>query len=326
MRAAALDAFGGPERLRLQSVPVPEAGAGEVLIRLHTAGVAVWDVAEREGAFVGMMDHAPAFPYVPGSDGSGTVVALGAGVDHVAVGDEVVALTWLGAKGGFYAEFGVAKATHTVRLPRGLSLEEGGAFGVSAVTALIGLRDVLALKAGDALLVLGASGGVGHVALQFATRIGARVLAVASGADGVALAESLGADAVVDGHDGDLAAAIRAFAPDGLDAALLFAHPAGLEVVLGAVRSGGRVAWPTGVAPVTETPEGVEGTSFTYSPGVTERLLADATRLVEAEARVPFRVHVAQTFGLADAAAAQQALGGHVLGKVVLSVSDAVGH
>ena len=321
MTAAALDAFGGPDQLRTQSVPVPEVGEGEVLLRVHTAGIGVWDDAEREGHLVGMMDHEPSFPYVPGSDASGTVAAVGPGVDHVAEGDEVYALTWLNPKGGFYAEYGVTEASHVAPVPDGLSLEEAGALGVSAVTALLGLRDALELAEGDALLIVGAGGGVGHVALQFAKRIGARVLAVASGDDGVALARELGADAVVEGHAGDVAGAVRQFAPDGLDGALLFAHPDGLDPVLGAVREGGRVAWPQGVDPVESLPDGVEGRPFTYDPDETARTLADAGRLIEGEGPVPFRVHVARAFPLAEAAAAHRELGGHFAGKLVLSVS-----
>ena len=94
-------------------------------------------------------------------------------------------------------------------------------------------------------MVFGASGGVGHVAVQIAKRMGARVLAVASGADGLALVRRLGADAVVNGREDDVRAAAHAFAPDGLDAALITAGGAAADQALAAMRDGGRVAYPT---------------------------------------------------------------------------------
>ena len=108
------------------------------------------------------------------------------------------------------------KAAHTALLPGGLSLEQAGALGVDAMTALRGLRDTLNLQAGEALLVFGASGGVGHLAVQLAKRVGARVFAVASGEDGVALAGDLGADGAVDGKSGSVGDAARRFAPGRL--------------------------------------------------------------------------------------------------------------
>ena len=127
---------------------------------------------------------------------------------------------------------------------------------VDAITALRGLDDTLGLKPGESLMIFGASGGIGHLAVQLAKRMGARVLAVASGDDGVALARRLGADAVVDGHKDDVAAAAREFAPDGLDAALLTAGGEAAEKALTALREGGRVAYPNGVEPEPQARSG----------------------------------------------------------------------
>jgi len=93
------------------------------------------------------------------------------------------------------------------------------------MTALRGLDDTLALKPGESVMIFGASGGIGHLAVQLARRMGARVFAVASGSDGVALVKRLDADAVVDGYKDDIAAAARQFAPKGLDAALITFGP-----------------------------------------------------------------------------------------------------
>ena len=101
-------------------------------------------------------------------------------------------------------------------------------------------------------MIFGASGGIGHLAVQLAKRMGARVFAVASGSDGVALVKRLSADAVVDGHKDDIAAAARQFAPDGLDAALITAGGPAADNALTAMRAGGRVAYPNGVEPEPE--------------------------------------------------------------------------
>src|SRR5688572_10528918 len=134
------------------------------------------------------------------------------------------------------------------------------------MTALRGLDDTLKLKSGESVMIFGASGGIGHLAVQLAKRMGARVFAVASGDDGVALCKKLGADAVVDGHKDGVAAAARRFAPDGLDAALLTASGPAADKALTAMRSGGRVAYPNGVEPTPTPPSGVQAKSYDGTP------------------------------------------------------------
>ena len=316
MRAVVLHEFGGPETLEPATVDVPSVDAGEVLIAVDTAGVGVWDPYEREGAMTGYTDREPEFPYILGSDGAGTVVAVGDGVERFETGDRVFAFGFLNPKGGFYAEFAALPADYVVPLPDGLTLRDVGVLAVDGVTALAGLEGVLELGDGDDLAVFGASGGVGHFAVQLAGRLGARVLAIASGDDGVELVRDLGADAAVDGKSGDVAGAVQAFAPEGLDAALVLANGTGLDAVLSAVRDGGSVAWPNGVdAP--ELPAGVTGESYDGRPG--REALARLVELVEAG---PFRVHVARTFPLEEAEAAHRALDEHYLGKLALRVRE----
>jgi NADPH:quinone reductase-like Zn-dependent oxidoreductase len=146
--------------------------------------------------------------------------------------------------------------------------------------------------------------------------MGARVLAVASGDDGVDLVRRLGADAVADGHREDVAAAAREFAPDGLDAALLTAGGAAADDALTALHRGGRVAYPNGVEPEPQAPVGVTVRSYdgTPDPQVIEKL----NRLIESG---PFTVHVARTFPLDQAADAHRALDTHYLGKLCLRPS-----
>ena len=123
---------------------------------------------------------------------------------------------------------------------------------MDAMTALRGLDDTLGLKPDESVMIFGASGGIGHLAVQLAKRMGAQVFAVASGSDGVALVKRLGADAVVDGRKDDIAAAARQFAPNGFDAALITAGGPAADKALSAMRAGGRVAYPNGVEPTPE--------------------------------------------------------------------------
>jgi NADPH:quinone reductase-like Zn-dependent oxidoreductase len=313
MRAIALEQFGGIEQLKLQRLPVPEVSAGEVLIRMEAAGVGAWDAFEREGGFARKYGIKPRFPYVLGSDGAGTVEAVGRGVTKFKVNDRVYAFTAMSPKGGFYAEYAVAKAEETSLIPAKLSTMQAGAMPVDAMTALKGLEDTLQLKDGETLMIFGAAGGVGHLALQFAKRMGARVLAVASGSDGVELAERLGADAVVDGRKDDVASSARAFAPGGLDAALFTAGGDIADKALISIRSGGRMAYPSGVKPVPHSPATI--TAQIYSGLPDPEAIDRLNRLIAAG---PFDVHVAETFPLERVADAHRKLGTHFLGKLAL--------
>ena len=221
MKAVAIDRFGGIETLKTRELPIPAVGADEVRVRVEAAGVGVWDPFEREGGFAKEFNIKPVFPLVLGSDGAGTVEAVGDKVRHFKKGDRVYGISFLNPKGGFYAQYAVVKENSLSLIPGKLTMPQAAAMAVDAVTALAGLDTTLGLKNGESVLIFGASGGIGHLAVQFAKRMGARVLAVASGDDGVAFVRGLGADKVVDGNKEDVAAAARQFAPQGLDAVLL---------------------------------------------------------------------------------------------------------
>jgi len=312
MKAAAIDRFGGPEVIHTRSLPVPKPGPQEVLLRLDTAGIGVWDPFAREGE---MSLGASQFPRVIGNDGAGTVVATGERVTRFRVGERVYAYSM---EGGFYAEYVAVNEDNVAPIPPGLDPEEAGALGADGVTALRGLDDELALRAGETLMIFGASGGIGHIAVQLAKRMGAQVLAIASGADGVELVLRLGADAAVDGRRDDAAAAARAFAPDGLDAALVLVSGAGLPAALHAVRPGGRVAYPNGVEPEPRVPDGIESHAYDGTPGpeVFDRL----NRLIGADR---FHVELGRVYRLEEAAAAHREIDKHHLGKLALRVHAA---
>ncbi len=317
MKAAAIDRFGGPEALGVKTVPVPRLGPGEVLIRVEAAGIGSWDPAECEGEMQELKPGGVTFPYVPGTDGAGTVVAVGEGVSSHKAGDKVYAFGFLNDKGGFYAEYAVVKAEDVAPVPKGLSAEQAGALAADGITALQGVQDALGVRQGTTLLVYGASGGVGHLAVQLARRLGARVVAVASGQDGVDLVKRLGAEKVVDGR-GDAQAvvgAIRDFAPEGLDAALVLAGGDTTNKALEAVKQGGHIAFPNGVEPEPARRDGVKMTS--YNGESNAEVLARLNKLIEAG---PFHVEVSQVYRLDEARRALEAVGRHHLGKLALRI------
>ena len=118
MKAIALDRFGGLETMKLQTLPVPEVGPDEVLIQVEWAGVGQWDPFEREGGFAKIFGIEPKFPYVLGSDGAGTIAAVGDGVKGLKPGDRVYAFSLVNPKGGFYAEYVAVKVGRCFAHPR----------------------------------------------------------------------------------------------------------------------------------------------------------------------------------------------------------------
>jgi NADPH:quinone reductase-like Zn-dependent oxidoreductase len=312
MRAAALDRFGGPEVLTIHELPVPTLDANEILIAVHTAGVGSWDADMRDGWWP---EGEPSFPLVLGSDGSGTVVDAGPSVRHLAIGDRVYSYSFANPKGGFYAEYVAVAAENAAHIPSTLSMKEAGSAATVGLTALQGIDDALRVKRDEIVIIHGATGGVGSLAIQFAKMRGARVIATARGEDGLQFARRLGADDAVDGHDGDIAAAARRFSSKGVDAVLATVG-SGLDRVIDAVRKGGRVAYPNGVEPVPEERPGIEIISYDGRSGVRE-----FEALNEAIDQRIVVVPIAVEFPLDQAARAHQRLAaGHVLGKIVLRV------
>jgi NADPH2:quinone reductase len=313
MRAAALDRFGGPGVLKLHVLPVPSLDPSDVLIAIHTAGVGGWDADMREGWWP---EGKPPLPLVPGTDGSGTIAAVGARVRRFAPGDTVYSYSFANPKGGFYAEYVAVDAEKVGRPPDILSLKEAGAIPTTGLTALQGIDDVLHVKRDEAVVIHGASGGVGSLALQFAKMRGARVLATASGRDGLAFVRRLGADRAADARRDDLRAAAIEFAPEGIDAVLAFAGGKPLTRLLDAVRRGGRIAFPNGVEPAPRKRRGLSVKSYDATPGVRE-----FERLGRAIEAARLRVPIAASYPLHQAARAHQRLAkGHVLGKIVLRI------
>ena len=207
------------------------------------------------------------------------------------------------------------KANNAALIPGHLSIEQAAVLPTDALTALTGLEKVLGLKSGESLMVYGASGGIGHLALQLAKRLGANVFAITSGDDGLQLAKKLGADMAVDGRGDNVLKAAMEFAPNGIDSALVTAGGERTDEALSAIRNGGRIAYPHGVMPEPTARDGVaiEAYDGETSPALIKRLNA----LIDS---APFEVHVDKTFRLEEASEAHKALTEHHLGKIALLI------
>jgi NADPH2:quinone reductase len=314
MQAAAIDRFGLPSVLKTHELPIPGVGARDVLIAVHTAGVGTWDPDVRSGAWGA---EGARFPRVLGMDGSGTVVARGARVRRLRVGDKVYGVSFDTAKDGFYAEYVVVPEQNVARIPRRLDLLRAGALPALALTALQGIDDVLKVKRDESVVVVGASGNVGVFAVQFAKQRGAAVLAIASGRDGCAFAQRLGADVAIDGKRADVGDELFDFAPDGVDAVLGLIGGNVLTKCIAALRRGGRVAYPNGIEPAPRKHRGVKLVSYDAKPGVKE-----FARLNRALGTASLIVPIAKQFPLGEAGQAHRLVEkGHLLGRVVLRVA-----
>ena len=303
MRAIRQTELGGPEVLELIDVPRPEPGPTEVLVRVTAAGVNPLDwKTRRRGVFLGSP------PFTVGADVAGLVAALGSGVTRFAVGDRVFGLPRFPAAAAAYAEYLTSPSRHLARTPASLSDVEAAALPMAALTAWQALVDTAGVTAGSRVLVHGAGGGIGHLAVQIARARGAYVIAAARPARHAFLAE-LGADETVEPHDarvGDLDVvldlvggdtAVRSL-PSIRDGGLLVGVSSGTdaaaEVAAGRVRVVYMLVEPDGAA------------------------LDAIASLVDAG---ELRVRVSRTFPLAAAARAHElgeAGGAH--GKLVLTV------
>jgi NADPH:quinone reductase len=191
MKAVQVQQFGGPEVLVLEEVPAPKPGSGEVLVHVRAAGVNPYDTYMRAGTYA----VKPSLPYTPGSDAAGTVEAVGSGVTKVKPGDRVyTAKTITGA----YAEYALALESQVYLLPEKISFVQGAGLWVPYGTAYTALHHHAHARAGETLLIHGASGGVGTAAVQFARAQGLTVIGTAGTQRGLELVKKEGAHHVFD--------------------------------------------------------------------------------------------------------------------------------
>jgi NADPH:quinone reductase len=312
MMAAAIDRFGPPSALKLRQLPVPRPGPREVLIAIDTAGVGSWDASIRDGSW--RKPGRPRFPLVPGVDGAGIVVATGSRVRRLRVGDHVYAYEFGNRQGGFYAEFAVVDATCVSRVPKGLGLRSAGAAATTALTAVQGI-DLLRLRPRQTVLIFGASGAVGTMAVQFAAQRGAHVIATASGAAATRLVRRLGADRVIDARRRKSAEQLRKVAPDGLDSVLALAGGDELERCLDFVRPKGSVVHPNGIEPAPAARPTFRVRS--YDAVANPREFTKLNRHIRTHR---LRVPIAASYPLRRAADAHRRLQQHVVGRMILQV------
>ena len=186
MKAIRIQSTGGPEVLRLEEVPAPVAGAGQVVVKIAAAGVNFIDVYQRTGQY-----RVP-LPFTPGQEAAGVVTAVGPGVTEMSVGEPVAYAQVLGA----YAEYAVVPADRLVPLPDGVDAKLGAAAMLQGITAHYLATTVYPLRSGDTCLVHAAAGGAGLLLCQIAHLRGARVLGTVSTQEKAALARTAGAEAL----------------------------------------------------------------------------------------------------------------------------------
>ena len=310
MRAFAIDRFGEPGTLR--TLPTPEIGADEILVRVHAAGVNPIDEKIRDG-FKAIGDMR--FPFILGQDAAGVVVRVGPQVTQFAVGDAVYGAFWLV---GSFAEY-VRVPTMRVAVaqkPATLDFPQAAALPTPALAALMALQAVT-VQHGDTLLIVGATGGVGSYAVQMAVRGGVRVIATAR-PDAEAYVRQLGAADVIDYTQRDLVAAVQAAHPQGIDAVIdVISDRTTLPHIAETLHAGGQLA--TTIHSADEAALAARGIRATNVDvfGTTGGL-DEVTRFIDAGG---VTVPLARTFPLdaaADALAAMRA--GHRRGKLVLTV------
>ena len=308
-KAIRVHAPGGPEAMLWEDVPTPEPGPGEALVRHAAVGLNYIDVYFRTGLY-----KAPSLPMTIGMEGAGTVLAVGSGVADVAVGDRVAYAGALGA----YATERVLGADKLVKIPDGIDFNTASAMMLQGMTAQYLLRRTYKVKAGDAIVVHAAAGGVGLILCQWAKHLGATVIAVVSTAEKAELAKAHGAAHAVVGY-GDLVAEVKritggAMVPvvydsvgkDTFNTSLDCLAPRGLMCCYGAA-SGPVPPFDLGVL-------GAKGSLFLTRPSLAtytakrSDLVATADELFAVVKSGAVKINVNQTFALKDAAQAHIAL------------------
>ena len=240
MRAIIVREFGGPEKLKLEEVPDPTPGPGEVLVRIRAAGVNPVDAYIHTGTYA----RKPPLPYTPGFDGAGEVVAPGADVTAVRPGDRV----WVAGPGkttvgaGTYAELAVCQASQLHPLPARASFGQGAALAVPYCTAYRALFQRAQAKAGETVLVHGATGGVGIAAVELAHARGMHVIGTGGTDDGLATVREHGADATVNHRGANYTDDIRkANGGRGVDVIIEMAAHINLDRDLNLLAKNGRI-------------------------------------------------------------------------------------
>ena len=327
MQAIIQDGYGAPERvLRLDQTARPSAGADDVLLRVRATSVNTPDWATVAGApYVFRLQAGLRRPKHPirGSDVAGTVAAVGSRVTGLAPGDEVLGSLWGSSQAGTFAQYTVAPASQLVKKPAGLSFEEAAASVMTGLTAMIAMQDAGQVRPGTQVLINGASGGVGTMAVQIARSLGAEVTGVCSTRN-IELVRSLGADHVIDYTKQDFTQSQQRYdvildnvLNHSPKATARLLAPKGVLIPNSIGNTGGLLAGLPRIARATLMGKGATTVKF-VTLGVNHENLNALVRLLESD---KVRVVIEQTYPFGKTASAvAHVLAHHASGKVAISV------
>lgn len=310
MHAIAIPAFGGPEQLTLMHLPVPTLGPDEVLIHIQAAGVGLWDAKVCRGT---VTLEGQRFPLILGWESAGTIERVGTAITGLEVGTPVICSTYqVGI--GHYAEYVAVPADVLARAPSSLDMLHAASLPVNGLTAYQAIYEVLEVRKGETLLITGAAGGTGTLAVQLAAHLGAHVIATASASHHRSLQE-LGASELIDYTQTDFAATVRAAHPEGIDAVLDCVGGETAARSVETVRDGGRLVSIVDLEQVHPTC-GIAPRLLYFRPD--GKQLAELAKLVDTG---QLEVRLDQVFALEEARLALERIEErHHHGKIVLSL------
>ncbi|MHA1543581.1 MAG: NADP-dependent oxidoreductase [Alphaproteobacteria bacterium] len=316
MKAVVYEAFGGAEVLKLTELPTPSPGPGEVLVKIHAAGVNPIDWKIRNGQFECVFEHA--FPITPGWDMAGVVEALGEGVSDRKAGDKVYAYTrFAKAEVGTYAEYIVVPESYLGPMPKGLSFIEAAGIPLAALTAWQTFTDFANLAQGQVALIHAGAGGVGSLAIPLAKHLGATVITTAQ-AGNHDYCRARGADHCIDYKKADYRESLKELCPEGVDAIL---DSVGYEIPqesLDILKPGGALVCLND-PPDEDRAKALGLRTLRLYSEPCGKTLGEITKLVE-KGILP--LPEIQAFPLSDAQKAQRlSEAGHVRGKLILKVA-----
>jgi NADPH2:quinone reductase len=321
MKSIQVNVPGGPENLQLVDIPTPRPGPGQALVRLAASGVNFIDIYFRTGLYKADL------PIAIGSEGAGTVEAVGEGVTEVAPGDRVA---YAMARGS-YAEYAVVPGAQLVKIPAHLDFQSAAAAMLQGMTAHYLTHSTFALKAGDTCLVHAAAGGAGGLIVQMAKNLGARVLGTVSTAEKAQIARQSGADEVILYTEREFdVEARRLTGGRGVDVVYDSVGKTTFEKSLNALRPRGTLALfgqSSGSVPAFDPAILAKGSLFLTRPGLPhylltrEELLWRAGEVLDAIDAGKLRLRIDRTYPLADAAAAHRDLESRkTAGKLLLAI------
>lgn len=310
MKAAQINAYGGPSVIEVNEVDIPTPGHGQVLVEVYASSLNPFDTAVREGYMKEMIPLR--FPVTLGGDIAGIVTEVGEDVTHIAAGDKVYGQANVaGGNSGAFAEYAVTSAGQVAKSPAGLTFNQTASLPLVGVSALQALKQHIGLARNQKIFIHGGGGGIGAVAIQIAKNVGAYVATTATG-DALGRVKQLGADEAIDYKTQNFAETLREY-----DAVFDTIGGDDFDISLSVLRKGGIAV--SMAAPVNEAKTSELGVrAITQATHVTTNALNELTMLIEREVVTP---HVGKVFSLLQIRKAFEAReAGGVQGKIVIEI------